>query len=135
MALNLPRLGGLPITGISDRTPVVLQCPAHGRKTGEKIVVQNYRGSLQLNNSADHQSWTVTKVDGNHLSLDGSLGSGNPGRNDPYVDGGTLIAAITSNGFNPQTGFTECDGHDQRIVLDTPDILIYQTDYTIRMLA
>ncbi len=129
LATNLSRLGGLPIQDATNASPIVLHVPLHGKKTGDKVYIRDVLGNTGANNSSENLFRTVTKVDNDHVSLNGSVGSGN------YMSGGSMIGAMTSNGFNSLSGFVESDGMDQRIVVDTPDILVYQTDYGVKVLA
>ncbi|GEM_PF-5827619 len=126
---SLQGLTGKPITGATTATPIVVTCLSHGKVSGDKIFIHHVGGNEAANNTPANPYWTVTRIDEHHLSLNGSQGNG------AYTSGGSLLTALTSEGLNPQTGFIEVDGIDQRVVVDAPDLLIYQTDYTVKVLA
>lgn len=103
----------LTVTGASNTTPIVLTCTNHGRTTGEKF---NFAGVL--GNTAANGDFTITKVDEDRISLNGSVGNGvytsggvgyqlsqNPENITPqvYVDNkiNTTLANITQPGYVP----------------------------------
>ncbi len=129
LASYLGKLAGYSILGATNSSPIVLHIPSYGKKTGDKVYVRDVLGNTGANNTAENLFWTITKVDSDHVSLNGSVGNGD------FVSGGSLIGAMTSTGFHALSGFVESDGLDQRIVVDTPDILVYQTDFGVKVVA
>lgn len=55
----------------------------------------------------------------------------------PAIAGLTLLAgtAITTSGFSPQSPFGPAGGIDELLLLLEKNICVYQTDYSIRLLA
>jgi Tfp pilus tip-associated adhesin PilY1 len=73
-----PRTG--PVVSITDATnasPIVITATGHGFATGEMVVVTDVSG-----NTAANGTWTITDIDGDSFSLDGSAGNG------AYTSGG-----------------------------------------------
>lgn len=132
LASTLSRISGLAITGVTQNVTthlVTLTVPNHGKLTGDKVSVKDVGGITEANNTANNLSWTVTVVDGDTLTLNGSVGSGS------WTSGGTMITAITSTGFNPQSPFIENEGEDHRLVVNLPQIKVYQTDYSVSVIG
>ena len=46
--------------------------------------------------------------------------------------GGTTI---TTTGFNPLGPFIEAGGRDEMLIVNLPEIVVYQTDYTVELVA
>src|SRR5262245_27036809 len=67
-----------PVQGASNASPVVIASSGHGLSTGTRVTVAGVLG-----NSGANGTWSVTRVDADHFSLDGSTGSG------AYASGGT----------------------------------------------
>ena len=72
-----------PITNATNASPIVVTSAAHGLTTGNKIAVVNVGG-----NGAAKGTFTVTVIDANTFSLDGSAGSG------AYTRGGEWFLAL-----------------------------------------
>ena len=68
------------ITGASNASPIVISSAAHGLSTGDAISVSGVAG-----NTAANGVFTVTKVDDNSFSLNGTTG------NAAYTSGGTWL--------------------------------------------
>jgi hypothetical protein len=68
------------ITGASNASPIVISSTAHGLSTGDSISVSGVAG-----NTAANGVFTVTKVDDNSFSLNGTTG------NAAYTSGGTWL--------------------------------------------
>lgn len=66
------------ITGATNASPIVLTSAAHGLTTGTRVTVSGVLG-----NTAANGTFTVTRVDADTFSLDGSTGNGS------YTSGGT----------------------------------------------
>ncbi len=58
------------IDSATAAAPIALNIPGHGRSTGETVVVAGVKGVEQANGT-----WTITVVDANVISLDGSDGT------------------------------------------------------------
>lgn len=52
-------------------TPIVIEITAHGWVTGNKVKIVNHATNTNANGT-----WTITNVDANHFSLNGSVGNG-----------------------------------------------------------
>jgi len=85
------------ITGATNASPIVITSASHGLTTGTRVTVASVGG-----NTAANGDFTVTRVDANTFSLDGSTG------NASYTSGGTWhvsglygfsIQATAGNGF------------------------------------
>ena len=68
------------ITGASNASPIVISSTAHGLNTGDAISVSGVAG-----NTAANGVFTITKVDDNSFSLNGTTG------NAAYTTGGTWL--------------------------------------------
>lgn len=68
----------LTLTAASNASPIQITSTANGLTTGARITITGVSG-----NSAANGTFTVTKVDDNTYTLDGSTGNG------AYVSGGT----------------------------------------------
>lgn len=69
------------ITDASNTSPIVITEAAHGRSTGDIIVVHDVGG-----NTAANGTWPITYVNANQYSLDGSVGTA------AYTSGGKVFA-------------------------------------------
>lgn len=85
------------ISDATNASPIVITSTGHGLNTGTQVEVASVSG-----NTAANGTFTVTRVDDNTFSLDGSTGNG------AYTTGGTWhasglygisIDATTGNGF------------------------------------
>jgi hypothetical protein len=63
--------GTASITGATNVTPIVITAAGHGFATGETVVV-----SRVIGNTAANGSFTITRIDDNTFSLNGSAGNG-----------------------------------------------------------
>lgn len=61
----------LAIGSSTDASPIVMSITGHGFSTGNKVTVYGHTTNVAANGS-----WTITKVNDNSFSLDGSSGSG-----------------------------------------------------------
>jgi len=83
------------ITGASNGTPIVITSPNHGLKTGQQVQVAGVGGDINANGIR-----TVTVIDANHFSLNGSVGTIGGG-NGFYTPGtGTWITTTVQNALN-----------------------------------
>ena len=75
-------ISGTPrsVTGATNATPIVIALTGHGFVKGQKVVIAGVGG-----NTAANGTWTVTVVDQDHFSLNGSVGNGS------YTSGGTAV--------------------------------------------
>ncbi len=89
--VDLP--GPQPITGATANTPVKITSTGHGLVTGNIINIQGIGGTIGLtaNNFAAKPTWTVTNIDANTFSLQGSVGVGTYTANT-----GSWVPAITA---------------------------------------
>lgn len=69
------------ITNATNATPIVLTIPGHLRMTGDSVLIRGVKG-----NTAANGRRTVTVIDADTLSLDGSAGNGS------YETGGAIVA-------------------------------------------
>lgn len=77
------------ITGATNAGPIVITAAGHGLTTGRQVMIINVAGNVAANGL-----WTITVVDANTFSLNGSNGSGayaSGGKVYPCVVGGTEI--------------------------------------------
>jgi hypothetical protein len=79
-AMDLPQIltATRPITGATNATPIVITSNNHGLNNGNRVRIAGVTG-----NTAANADWTVTVVNANNFSLNGSAGNGN------YTGGGT----------------------------------------------
>jgi hypothetical protein len=71
----------LPILLATNATPIQIDATAHGLTTGQVCTISGVLG-----NTAANGTWTVTYVDANNFTLNGSSGTGT------YTDGGQVEA-------------------------------------------
>jgi hypothetical protein len=83
------------VTGATNASPIVITETNHGRSTGQRVTITGVGG-----NSAANGTFTITKINANTYSLDGSTGNG------AYTSGGLVkttgffVAQITCTGAN-----------------------------------
>src|SRR5262249_2461064 len=81
---------------INTHSPITVTSPSHALKTGFRVTVAGVLG-----NTAANGTWTITSVDANHFSLNGTTGIA------PYTSGGTwtlvsnIIGATAPTAGNP----------------------------------
>jgi hypothetical protein len=68
------------VTGASNASPIVIDCAAHGWKTGDKVTSVSIGG----NNAANVSDNLITKINADSFSLNSSTGDG------AYTSGGTV---------------------------------------------
>lgn len=71
---------GLAVTGATNASPVVITSTGHGLSTGHRVAISQVGG-----NTAANGNWTITVVDANTFSLNGSTGNG------AYTSGGRIV--------------------------------------------
>lgn len=64
-------------------------------------------------------------------ALHGKWANGNAQTRSPLLSG----TQITTSGFNPLSPMLEAGGEDERLVVNLPTICVYQTDYTVKVVA
>lgn len=95
---TLSRLDTGSVTGATNASPIVITSANHGLQTGTRVNVENVGG-----NTAANGYWTITRIDANTFSLDGSTGNG------AYTSGGTWhVAGLHSLSLSLASG----DGYD-----------------------
>jgi hypothetical protein len=80
---------GLPIVSSTNASPIVLEITSHGWATGDSLDVEGHLVNTNANGAT-----TITVVDANHVSLDGSVGNGvggATGRAYPFPSAGTQL--------------------------------------------
>jgi len=90
-AIDLP--GPNSITNVTATTPIKITSANHGLTTGNIINIQDVAGSIAstVNSNSAKTTWTVTVIDANTFSLNGSVGSGTYTANT-----GSWVPAITA---------------------------------------
>lgn len=76
------------ITNATNASPIVVTAAGHGLLTGHQVYITGVVGNTAANNTSTNPNWTITKVDANTFSLDGSSGNG------AYSSGGTVVGAL-----------------------------------------
>jgi hypothetical protein len=100
----LPSAGGTctpahtgTVTAASNASPIAITSGGHGLATGQIVTISGVSG-----NTAANGTFTITKVDADHYTLNGSTGNGN------YTSGGTwrltglykaTVPALGGSGF------------------------------------
>lgn len=101
-SLSLAETG--TITGATNASPVVITSANHGLSTGQQVTVAGVGGNTNANGT-----FTVTAIDANSFSLNGSTG------NSAYTSGGTwntaglytvVIAALGAEGYLAGTTYS-----------------------------
>ncbi len=73
------------ITGATNASPIAITDVAHGYVTGQQVTISGVLG-----NTAANGSWTITVINANSFSLNGSTGNG------AYTSGGTALLQLPS---------------------------------------
>jgi hypothetical protein len=68
------------ITAATNATPIQITASNHGYRSGQKVTITGVLG-----NTAANGTWTVTQIDSNTFTLNGSIGSG------AYTSGGVAV--------------------------------------------
>lgn len=68
------------ITAATNATPIQITATSHGFRSGQKVVIAGVGG-----NTAANGTWTVTQIDSNTFTLNGSVGNG------AYTSGGVAV--------------------------------------------
>lgn len=98
------------ITGASNATPIVITAANHGLVTGQRVTIAGVGG-----NTAANGTFTVTRIDADSFSLDGSIGNG------AYTTGGTwTVTGLYSKTLTP----TLAGGYSQG---EHYDVIVYGT--------
>jgi hypothetical protein len=93
------------ITAASNASPIIITSAGHGYATGDRVMVEGVVG-----NTAANGSWTITWVDADRFSLDGSTGNG------AWVSGGyaTRWQQLSVSGIPNELGcvfwYVDCEG-------------------------
>ena len=74
---------GIGLSAASNTTPIVITAANHLYQTGETVVIKNVSGNTGANRTSP--KWTITVIDANNFSLNGSAGTGN------YTGGGVIL--------------------------------------------
>lgn len=75
------------ITGATNASPIQITSTAHGRSTNDVVSISGVLG-----NTAANGDWTITVVDANNFTLNGSAGNG------AYTSGGVFVATSKIDG-------------------------------------
>lgn len=78
--LHTADVGVKAITGATNASPIVITATAHGFTTGDRVAIGGVGG-----NTAANGNHTITVIDANTFSLDGSTGNG------AYTSGGWVV--------------------------------------------
>lgn len=82
------------ITGATNASPIVITSASHGFTTGMKVTISGVLG-----NTAANGTFTITVINANSYSLNGSTGNG------AYTSGGTAkTTGLYRMSFTPTTG-------------------------------
>jgi hypothetical protein len=99
---NAQRLDTGAVSGASNASPIVISSTAHGLNTGTRVSISAVAGNTAANTSS-----TITKVDADHFSLDGTTGNG------AYTSGGAwhvsglyTVEVLASAGDGYESGET-----------------------------
>ena len=87
-AVYTPSLAGGNVTGATFAAPIQITSAGHGLTTGAIVQVINVGGNTAANNT-----WTVTVIDADNFSLDGSSG------NSDYIGAGTWTSGVDTLQF------------------------------------
>lgn len=108
------------ITDASNATPIVIQSTGHGLETGNRVAISGVGG-----NAAANGNFTITKVNANSFSLDGSVGNGS------YTSGGQWHVA-GAYGINMSLGspLFEAGKNYQMLTTYTDGTTTYQKQHS-----
>lgn len=85
-----PNASAWMVEDASNETPIVITSSGHGLQTGQQVAIVNVG-----DNRGAHGTFTVTRIDENHFSLDDSEGT------DPYTTGGQFFRVVPDCGELP----------------------------------
>ena len=117
--VRMINLGGT-VTGATNAGPIVITSANHGLTTGTKVYLADVGG-----NTAANGVFTITPIDANSFSLNGSDGSASPA----YTFGGTWVR--TTSAGNPLL----TKQSDTRYVLNLSTVTLNQGTYIVSLLA
>ncbi len=69
---TVPKVDGCAVIGATNALPIVVTSIGHGLQTGTQVTITGVLG-----NTATNGTWTITRIDADTFSLDGSVGNGN----------------------------------------------------------
>jgi len=81
----VPIVASAAITNATNTTPIQITSNGHRLQTGNLVVVSNVGGNTAANNTVTNPIWSITRVDANNFTLDGSSG------NFAYTSGGQWV--------------------------------------------
>ena len=91
-----------------------------------------YVGSQSLRSRKEAQRSAYAILRGIYDAIHGKVPKPSPGLSGPTQLSGV---SITTTGFSPQGVFVTAGGMDEQMIMLHSGICVYQTDYTIRLLA
>lgn len=91
-----------------------------------------YVGAQSLRSRKEGQRAAYALLRGVYDAINGKVPNPSPSISGPTVLSGT---AITTTGFTPMSVFEPAGGIDEMLILLEKNICVYQTDYSIRLLA
>lgn len=134
IALNLKTMIKGKILSIDAPSGEVIEINTdveHGFVTDDKVYISGVTDVTIANNTSNNPYWTITVTDTDTFTLNGSVGDGTSSA----IQSGYYISALTNTELNEHTPLMQAEGNDESIVIATPSCKIYQTDYSIIMLA
>ena len=92
---NNPELSGT-VTGASNAAPIQITSNAHGLVTGNTVLITGVigPGGGMPGNLAANGSFTITRVDANNFTLDGSVGNGTYGSGGEWRTTGSVLRRV-----------------------------------------
>jgi prepilin-type N-terminal cleavage/methylation domain-containing protein len=102
---------GVGITNASNASPIVITSTGHNLSTGAQVFISGVAGNTNANGY-----FTITYVDPNNFSLNGSTG------NAMYTSGGTWAAVNYDVVFAPSGSVTRAGGQSGKIILWMRDV-------------
>lgn len=83
------------LEGATNASPIAVTSSSHGLETGDRITI-----SGALGNTAANGTFTITKVDADSFTLDGSTGNGSWTSGGVWNVTGLYVASLTTSGAN-----------------------------------
>jgi hypothetical protein len=112
------------ITAATKATPIKVTAAGHGFTTGDKVFISGVTG-----NTAANGGWTVTVIDANTFTLQGSSGNSN------YISGGTVYSFTAIPKSPNGTAIATGTGITGRILIQIVDANGVARDVTSQILS
>jgi len=111
------------ITNATAANPIQITSASHGMSSGQSITINGVGGNTAANNTSANPTWTITVVDANNFTLNGSNAAGGTA----YTSGGTWT--LSSSIFVRFSGVDFLGPAAASVPIDMSQALVQPGDY------